>query len=375
MDLLKKEKTEFELKNMKQLYLIIFSLILAVGCVSEIDFLDENDSFISISGVITNEYESNIISITRVNGYNGEIEPLRAKGAYYIDGELAGQLPQFTPGELVFPIDFRIQEGETYFIEITVLDNNKVYRSLPQFMSPKLTMDSVSFEVEKRFEGTSSTGTLKNANFADFYCHISVLPDHRENPKFYRWQVDEIWEFREVAKETDPFDIMKVCYPRTQVTEYPSVILSTETLQEGPAKVRLNTREIGESFLVKHFFNAYLHTIDKTLFEFYQKAEQLNQNTGRLYDVTPAAIDGNLYNVDDEGERVLGVIEFAQVDTMRIGIYGFETKISITNFCEADDPCRENRFLGGFTPPPCKCFDCDSVYGAQTLIRPDFWDE
>jgi hypothetical protein len=358
---------------MKHVYLMILLPFLVASCITEIDFLDEENSFVAISGVITDNHERNIINIVRVNGYNGQIDSLNASGAYFKDGELAGPLAQFKPGILVFPIEFRIEEGATYHVEINAGGNT--YRSHPQLISPKLRMDSVSFDIDIRFDGTSSTGTLVNTKYVDFYAHITVPEDHRTNPQFYRWQVDEIWEFREVRNIYDSEDTLKICFPRTDVTEYPSIPLSTETLQPGPTAVRINTREIGEQFLHKHFFNAYLHTIDERLYEFYNKSEQLIQSNGTLYDVTPAAIEGNFYNVDDELERVLGVIEFAQVDTLRLGVFGYETKTSIINFCEAPDPCRENVFLGGFPPPPCKCYDCDEVYGPSTLIKPDFWDQ
>ncbi|MCB0853678.1 MAG: hypothetical protein KDD63_15745 [Bacteroidetes bacterium] len=359
---------------MRYSILMILIPLLVAGCISEIEFLDEENSFISISGIITDNYQKNIITIVRVNGYTGEVEKLKATGAYYKDGAMAGPLAQFNSGELVFPIDFRVEEGASYSVEIKV--DNKVYRSHPQLIGPKLKMDSVSFEVNTRLDGTSSTGTLANTIYADFFAHITVPSDHREKSQFYRWQVDEIWEHREVKNNGDPEDTVNICYPRTDVTEYPSVIVSTETLEPGSAKVFINSREIGRTFLHKHFFNAYLHTINEPLYRFYDKSQQLIDDNGSLYDVTPAAIDGNLFNADDESDRVLGVIEFAQVDTLRLGIYGYETKVStITDYCQADDPCREFVFQGGFPPPPCPCYDCDKVFGAQTLIKPDYWDE
>ena len=89
---------------------------------------------------------------------------------------------------------------------------------------------------------------------------------------------------------------------------------------------------------------------------------------GQLYDEIPAGVDGNVFEVADPTRRVLGYVEFSLADTTRISVDQNDMGIELLDDCRPapGDPVFCERLM----LEPCKCWDCDSLYGQETLIRP-----
>src|SRR5690606_27742860 len=77
-------------------------------------------------------------------------------------------------------------------------------------------------------------------------------------------------------------------------------------------------RIIDESFLSRHYFNVRQTSISKSAYEYWRKVRELVNNTGSVFDTPPAPIYGNVSNVDDDTEVVLGYFEVARVAQTRM---------------------------------------------------------
>jgi hypothetical protein len=348
---------------------LLVSLLLN-GCVSEIIYDIGDQTFTVIEGVITNSPGESIIRISRVTGYGQSEEKIRGEGVLYKNGSPETNLVLLREGELALPINLKLEEGASYHIEITTEDN-QTYASIPQVIQPRFRTDSLSFDFDRRLEGVNSAGAPIYVRYIDIFAHVE-FPGGQEDQRFYRWEVDESWAFKE--KAVTPADPVATCYLRRGVTENLVTILTNDNLTAGLAKVRIATQPVDESFSEKHYFNAYLHSIDRRAFEFYEQAERLIENSGTLFDEIPAPIKGNMFNPDDEEELVLGYVEFSQVDTARIAINRSQIPFAFFQPCILPNPCPPRNLPPGTPQPPCACLACAAFFGFETLNPPPYWE-
>lgn len=335
-----------------KLYIILF-LILG-SCVTEFDFEAQPHTFTIVSGVITNSLGERTIKVTRTTGLDSVVLPVECTGAVYKNGAYEAELVPLKPGELVMPLSVGIEEGATYHIEITTPD--KVYKSKPMLVSERWKTDSLSYILEERLDGFSSLGAPLKSWYVDVFAHFK-LPDPGSKVRYYKWQVDEAWSIVSAAN---------ICYLSKSITENPVTIVPSYELQHGNTAVHIATAILDKSFLGKHYFNAYLHAIDKESFDFYEKAQTLINNDGKLFDEIPAPIEGNIYVDQGTHETVLGWVEFSLVDTLRLPITRSEISLRIFNQCDSPFPCAATG--------PCECTNCAAVHGFATLNKPFYWE-
>ena len=350
---------------------ILSALILSLaGCVSEVTYDVEGEEYTILEGIITDSPGESIIRISKVSGYSDEKEPVRASGVLYKNNNPEVDLTLLREGELALPITLKLETGASYHIEVTTEDNI-TYHTIPQIIQPVRRTDSLSFDFDRRLEGYNSAGAPLYVRYVDVFAHVN-LPAGADSSRFFRWDVDEAWAFEEAA--ATPTDPVAVCYLRRDVTENPVTILTNSGLSSGPVKIRVSSQPLDEAFLQKHYFNAYLHSIDRRAYEFYEQAQRLIDNTGNIFDEIPAPIKGNIFNPEDESEVVLGYVEFSKADTLRLAITRDQIPFSIFDLCSLPNPCIPRNLPPGVDPPPCKCFACAAVYGFGTLNPPFYWE-
>jgi len=359
-----------------QILIYLLTGLLFTACVEPLSFEVNTDSeFVLVNGVISNSPDERTIQVFRGKGIDKkEFVPINVRGNIYRDGQLWDQLAVQGTGVLYVPFNLKLEENHTYEIEITTPEN-EVFRSKPQTVQAKVQMDSLSFEVERRFSGTNFSGLPQSDWFVDIFSHISLPNNDKIN--YYRWQVDGTFSFIEIEQTGNPQDIISTCYISHYVSENPTSVLSSEGLATGPIKRLVNSRIIDESFLFRHILNVYLHAIDRETFEYYDRAIRLTSGSGSLYDEVPAPLQGNVIKTEGAPETVLGYIDFSLADTLRIDLSKGVLEVPIANVCETIRPCPTRAQPGGtpLPPLPCKCWDCNLIFPNSSLFPPFFWDE
>lgn len=346
------------------------------ACVEPLEFeVDSDVEYVLIDGVISNSPDERTISVSRGAGFDQrEFKPVNARGNIYRDGQLWDILAVQGVGQLYVPFTLKLEEGRSYEIEITTSDGD-VFRSQPQIVQPILRMDSLSFGVERRLAGTTFSGLPRFEQFVDVFAHVRTPGPSEE--RYYRWQVDGTFSFVESSQPQNPNNLPSTCYLSHYVSENPTTVLSSDGLAEGDVKKLVNSRVADESFLFRHVINVYMHAIDKSTFDYYDRAIRLTQSAGTLFDEVPAPVQGNVKKTEGEPEIVLGQIDFSLVDTMRISLSKGILKVPISNICETPTPCptRPPAPGGVIDPIYCKCWDCDLALPNASLFPPFFWDE
>ncbi|MEJ2594139.1 MAG: DUF4249 domain-containing protein [bacterium] len=160
------------------------------------------------------------------------------------------------------------------------------------------------------------------------------------------------------------------------ITEYPLHFVNTETRQ-------LSVRY---SLLVRQY------TLNKAAFQFWDALREQNDSQGSLYANQPYQVRGNVRNLSDGSEPVLGYFLVAGLDTSRIFIDRPPSSVNfyypVCTLDEADyeaygqmwwaDPVTYPIYAietngGRRAVPPKGCVDCRLKGG--TIIKPGFWTD
>jgi hypothetical protein len=105
--------------------------------------------------------------------------------------------------------------------------------------------------------------------------------------------------------------------------------------------------------------------ISKKQFDFLEAVNKQNQNSGGVFDTPPFPIEGNIHNVDDPSEIILGYFTAASEDVKYLKI-----NRAIVDHSPAEDLCQTPP---GVTPAP-PCTEC--LEGAtKTQTAPPGWDD
>lgn len=339
------------------------SLLLCSACILRFD-VDPNqgreaDNLLVIDGLLSNSPTERLIRVNWQDG-RGTITSPFAEGSIFKDGQMWATLDPDTLG-LVLPEEFLFEEGASYHLEI-IVDDSLEYHSQPQVIYPSLQTDSLSFEVDRQLvRNSANVNVLREFVLISAHVTLAASSDKKE---YYYWNVDEAWSFTEITDPRVPGDIPRTCYPRGSISQFPATLLSNDQVLTGPTEILIASRFIDESFLEKHYFTAYLRAIDPATFIYFKNATSLGENAGSLFEQFPGTIKGNLFNPNDDNELVMGNVAFSLVDTLHFSVSNFELKARIFDVCTA-----ENVFSN-----PIRCFDCTYAFGAESLIKPDYWE-
>lgn len=384
---------------MKQLRVVCGLLgmltLLTSSCVKELSLEIDPVAIPYVSGVISHSEGERTIRVGGINEIN-EVVPFPARVWLLEEEQAVIEWTETEVGTYTLPMSYRLQEGKRYGVEL-LLDDGRRFRSESSPLLPKGNIADLSWDTGMEVVGRDAEGNTIEDLVVNIYASVAVAEGETE-ARFYRWQTANTWSIIEIPKpEVDTFlvitrtalvgggfvydttqswipDEVQVCYPRTQVTDHPSVLVQTGNAAPGLITKRILQRPVNQDLVNKFFVHAYLHRIDRKTYAFYEQAERLIDNQGNLFDETPAPLRGNVWNLADSSELVVGLVEFSQADTMYQGLTLSDLGVFVEEDCRpgADGPlaCKDNLR----DPPPCKCYDCPILFGEETVEVPPFWD-
>ncbi len=280
---------------------------------------------------------------------------------------------------------------KNYKIDIQLPDGTR-YESEYQKMLTLIRIDSVEADVEFHYL------SIANPDVPGYQFHVSTeLGVDSEN--YFLWSLESTYKYRSdftinyfyedymVQEFPDPTSLM-TCWRTDQINEiytFNTSVLSEPKVERLPLNfARIDQPElyIRYSLLVKQF------TINKEAYMYWDKIQRQIESQETLYNNQPFQIRGNLFNVDDPDEMVLGYFMVAAQDEQRVFVnppadievrkdscfldymsYGF-----ITFFDDSRWPIYIFEDMNGGRALATKgCFDCTELGG--TIVEPEFWEE
>ncbi|MCX6302252.1 MAG: DUF4249 domain-containing protein [Bacteroidia bacterium] len=361
---------------------VVLSLLLLVSaCVTNfIPETNEDNNILVVEGLITDQYRTNVIKISTSFPLGKPMGAKPLKGCQVTitdENNISYNLKESFFGRYITDsTEFRGHVGGTYTLRIVA--GNLTYVSSPMEMLPVPPVDSLFYEKEVIVE-SNEWGRPEEG------CQIYLSTyDQLNNCLYYRWDFTETWEFQIpypvpnsrcwITEHSDNIYIKNTSvYSQAKVTDFPLHFVSNAT-------DRLNVKY---SILVNQY------SLSEDEYNFWEKVQNVLENVGGLYDVTPVTISSNIHCLTNPEEIVLGYFSVSAVSQKRLFIkdsfsglpvlYRYNRCFGDTIWGNADIPglnvyawVIEDYITYKIITWEKDCADCTT---RGTLVRPSFWDQ
>ena len=351
---------------MKKSWLLLLFLF-ACGINSCIDPLEldtaSNASRLVVDGQITNEPGPYTVRLSISKPYASYADSWDAvvTGASVVVADDEGHEEQLTETKPGFyqtsPGGIQGQIGNTYTLRIKTKDG-KAYTSVPELLMPVPAIDTIYTEV-RRQQVLNTAGNEETAYIVEVYVDAREPGDTKN---YYRWQWEGIyristqpWDYSEKVRGVRvpmPKDCCDVCWVTSLAG---GVNVSDDRLMNGKSIKRRLITQIpvnARTFENKYYIEVAQTSISEAAFDYWSTLQAQTASIGSIQDPPPAIILGNISNVNDPEERVLGFFAAAAVSKKNI-------------FVRREDL--------GVNPGPLVFPDDCRVLANSTTEKPAFW--
>lgn len=298
-----------------------------------------------VDGEITNEPGPYTVRISRSFAI-GNFNNLLVEGAEVTITDQNGNqvlLTEQSPGKYqTKPSDLIGREGSTYILHIQLPDGTE-YESLPETLHPTPPIDSIHYELK---EGVEFLGDFTENTFTYFQMYVNLTdPPGREN--FYRWESTRVMEFEsdlptyppEIDPPPDPPECCYLCYLYNY--DQSNIAIASDRFADGQEMKNIPVTRIGNGYENIFSFRLRQYSLTARAYDFFSRIKSQQENTGSIFDTPPGSIRGNIVNVDDSREQVLGYFSASAVARKTIVVPRFRYVASGRILFEYVGDCRE----------------------------------
>jgi hypothetical protein len=282
--------------------------------------------------------------------------------------------------------------GKAFRVEIVAPDGTRI-ESDYDFMPEGPEVDSVYFLKREIIVEPLTGKSIKGIQF------FLDLDAGNTNGRFFRWEVDETWEYRVAYPREWYYDgtvhhifppdySRKICWLTVPVKDV-FTLTTTGLSQNRYERIPLNFIDnyssgrllYGYSLLVRQY------SLGEEAYSYWDQVRTNSSSVGSLYQKQPFAVTGNLHNITSPGNEVLGFFEVSSVKSKRIFVRQVkDLEIEFVQNCSASVLLKGLRELTIDDYPAwlygnsqnfsmillgIECVDCLSLGG--TNVKPDFW--
>ncbi|OFY62551.1 MAG: hypothetical protein A2V64_08510 [Bacteroidetes bacterium RBG_13_43_22] len=361
---------------------VVSSLFLLVSaCISNfVPETGEDNDILVVEGLITDQSRTTVIKISKSYPLGRPMIPRPVRGCHVTitdENHISYDLKETSDGTYTIDsAEFQGHIGGIYTLRI--YSGSRTYVSSPVKMLPVPPVDTLFFEKETIVE-ENEWGIPEEG------CRIYLSTYDRVNEcLFYRWDFTETWEFNLpypvpnnrcwITRQSDKIYIKNTSvYNQAKVTNFPLIFISNAT-------DRLN---IKYSILVNQY------SVNEKEYNYWEKLQNVSENVGGLYDVSPMTITSNIHCPNRPEEIVLGYFSVSAVSQKRLFIkesFSGLPSLYRYNRCFGDTIWGNDTIPGlniytwiiedyityKITTREKECADC-TTRGSTT--KPYFWDE
>ncbi len=349
------------------LVVILLSMVVLASCIDPINIQsNQENSYIVIGGQITNEQRSYIVTVEK-SGTNA-LEPKSHIPNAIVslissDGEEA-MLTETDPGIYQSNVEDLIGRiGASYMLQV-VLEDGSIYQSTMEKLLPVPPITRMSYDLVEEPE-------LNEVSNIVFEKRVKIkvntfIPQDPENV-FLKWNTVGEYEFIENEALTDDFastgvgTFLFTCYVNDPI-RLGDVNIFNGLETRGSQLQQQEVKSIDVDY--KFAFNYCIHTKQQSLTEnaynFWNAVQQSKDRKGGLFESPPGQIIGNIQNINDPLEEVLGYFYASAVVSDRLFIPPDSVDKPVSP-CLVIDPEFDS-----------ECMDCLELAGSTRDI-PSYW--
>ncbi len=379
-----------------RLHIILVLILLCGSCVEPFEpVLEESQEVMVISGMVTDVPGLHTLTVSQSSSYKLPVFQGVDFCTVSVENQ-EGELVHYSNvGEGIYEADLPdsfLDVGDAASLMV-ITPGDRVYRSSFDTIHPCPELDSIYWE-----QGNQET---PDPDFTrpgiQFYLDMSGKPSDSRN---IFWQVEETWEYWASLfgthimwgwGTTEKFrsNVIYKCwktYPLDHVYITSTRSQSVNELRRLPLNFVSNETD---RLSVTYSLKVKQQSLSSEAYDYWQRMNYQAVESGGFYEKQPASVIGNIFNVDDPEELVLGSFYATQLKEKRI----FVKNNNLFDFSVPHMECEyeptstiwQNRDKikfpiyiynpGNFQPTfwgPEECFDC-RVQGGDT-IRPLNWE-
>ena len=367
--------------------LILFAVIIFITCIDPYTpRFSASDAVMVVEGLLTNDNRSYQVRLSYTRQAKDSAANTISDASVQISDDAGNTANLAFAGNGIYKTDsltFRGEVGKKYVLHIHMTNGNE-YASDTCEMLDVPDIDSVYYGRDLRY----------TKNQTNLMLGISIYVDTREalnESTFLRWDFDETWKFRvpfpstyeyindSTIPQISPDKVNDVCYRSASST---SIIIGevngsiSDRLQK--QFVTFITPSESNKLSVRYSILLHQYSISYNEYKFWNDLKKMDESVGDIFGSQPFAVSGNIKNIADPNEHVLGYFQVSAVKHKRIFInYDQLIPIGIKNYtcpCKALAKSPRDYAMGWGTPPTWdEIFEMFTINpGGYELVEPQF---
>jgi len=375
----------------------ILLLLVCSGCIEPFEpEIDQTRDVMVIDGKITDAQEIQTVTISRSSSYNDpQFRPV--SGCVVRVEDDSGNGITFTEnGDGLYqthPEPGFMAVGKAYKL-LVFTPEGQAYESDYDSLLASAPIESLSYKVE---EQPTSHPRISYYGIR-FYANMKGSLEDSRN---YLWTYEETWEYlsplpiqyiwdgKEFQDYSPQLHEFIHCYMTSRLNDFQagsSALLAKNEIHQQPLNFVSNqTPRLDE----KYSLLVSQHSLSYDAFLYKDQIKAQTGDTGGLFETQPSAARGNIYNINDPEEKVLGYFFASQVKQKRITVSDNFDFFMARFDCPVDTAYNLDDFgidypyymyslsLMGKGPPfgysDRECHDCR--YRGGVITKPDYWDD
>jgi hypothetical protein len=313
------------------IYLFIFCLFLAGvnACITPFDpKINQDISSLVIEGQVSNLIgaDNNLVTVTYSSPFNNENKDIRfpknlkvyvtdnlGNKEPFIEGQLGKYLPQNE--------NFHAKLNRSYTLHVETPESKK-YESKPELMKPVAPIDTVYLEYKEKFDASG-------VNIDRYFDVIVETKDLPSAGDLYKWDYLHYEQLKTCKADyiippggglairiTFPCCDDPYCYDIYRCLG--CINLGSDNLLNGN-KLRVILTQVNYDKISPFYLLVNQGAISRESYKYWQLVKTQVQNSGGIFDTPPAVILGNISNLNDPKEQVLGF--FSAINVAQKAIY------------------------------------------------------
>lgn len=353
----------------KHICLSIILLLFLSACIDPFDVEGEvkGSSVLVIDGMITNEKGSYQVLLSYSSPSLKSYERNNVSGAQVTIMSDEGQeevLLEEEPGIYVSDsCGMQGEVGRSYQLHIITPDGKR-YASQPETMLPVAEIDSIYPKLESETYLSSTDMELTRWGMQLYVSTGSKTSEAR----FYRWSWTDTYEFNAPLSLPPPAPPTTTRCWASGSSNRNLYLASTNGLERDiiASQPIVFVPLAGRQLQTRYSILISQYSLTRNAYAYWEKIQEQIESAGSIFGPPPAQIIGNVYNVDQDEELVLGYFQVSAISEKRF----FIRKSQIPS--PPDGPVRSTPECFYEGEVPGYCFDCIQIPGA-TPEKPSFW--
>lgn len=363
----------------------IFLLFCLPACIDPYTIdLAKNNKILVVEGLLTDDIQNpDTISIQYSTSIEGNIKMVAIPSLQplikIIDSGKEIKLVEYEKGKYLPPKDFQIKQNERYVLKFTI--DGQFYESTPESLTTTPTITNIyeKFNPISRLSEDGKKQLSANEVFIDF-------KDTPNQDNYYLWRYTlyerlshcftcsySMYDFKKescipaapyLREPYYDYGCLNECYAIIKSTQ---VNILSDALSDGNLVTGRLIAKIPYYYTNGCLLEVTQICVSPEAFAFYKVLESQSQSTGGLADSPPAAIVGNIQNLTNSTEKVVGYFGVVNIQRKKIWIDRSQNtgeQDFILGHKIVEEPQNQP-----FRPPLVRCKES----ATRTPLKPEGW--